>query len=139
MTLDAPVNPSRRDFLRTSALASGGLVLGFYFNHADSAEHNIAKPGSAAAAGEFRPNAFIRIAPDGKVTLISKQPEIGQGIKTSLPMVIAEELEVAWQDVSIIQGDLDPIYGSQSAGGSRSTPTNYEDFHKLGEIGRAHV
>jgi isoquinoline 1-oxidoreductase beta subunit len=136
MTIDAPVNQSRRDFLRNSAVASGGLVLGFYFNTADSAEHNIAKPGSHAAAGEFRPNAFIRIAPDGKVTLISKQPEIGQGIKTSLPMVIAEELEVAWQDVSIIQGDLDPIYGSQSAGGSRSTPTNYEDFHKLGATAR---
>lgn len=136
MTTDAPVNPSRRDFLRTSAIASGGLVLGFYFNAAASAEHKIAKPGSHAAAGEFRPNAFIRIAPDGKVTLISKQPEIGQGIKTSLPMVIAEELEVAWQDVSILQGDLDPIYGSQSAGGSRSTPTNYEDFHKLGATAR---
>lgn len=70
------------------------------------------------------------------MTLISKQPEIGQGIKTSLPMVIAEELEVNWKDVVILQGDLDPVYGSQSAGGSRSTPTNYEEFHRLGATAR---
>lgn len=136
MSIDTPINPARRDFLRTSAVASGGLVLGFYFNVASGAGHGVAKPGQVAESGEFRPNAFIRIAPSGKVTLISKQPEIGQGIKTSLPMIIAEELEVDWRDVEIVQGDLDPIYGSQSAGGSRSTPTNYEEFHKLGATAR---
>jgi isoquinoline 1-oxidoreductase beta subunit len=125
-------NASRRDFLRKSTLAGGGLVLGFYLNTADSAANRVAKPSAIAETGEFKPNAFIRIAPNGTVTLISKQPEIGQGIKTSLPMVIAEELEVNWKDVVIVQGDLDPIYGSQSAGGSRSTPTNYEEFHRLG-------
>ena len=136
MNIETPINPARRDFLKTSAIASGGLVLGFYLNTANSALEQIAKPHSKAVAGEFRPNAFISITPDGKVTLISKQPEIGQGIKTSLPMVIAEELEVNWRDVVIIQGDLDPAYGSQSAGGSRSTPTNYEEFHKLGATAR---
>ncbi|OAI17797.1 MULTISPECIES: xanthine dehydrogenase family protein molybdopterin-binding subunit [Methylomonas] len=136
MTVDTPINPARRDFLKTSAVAGTGLVLGFYFDASSGAGRGVAKPGAPEAAGEFRPNAFIRIAPDGRVTLTSKQPEIGQGIKTSLPMVIAEELEVAWQDVNIVQGDLDPIYGSQSAGGSRSTPTNYEEFHKLGATAR---
>ncbi len=111
-------------------------MLGFYFDAASGAGKGVAKPGAQAGGNEFRPNAFIRIAPDGKVTLISKQPEIGQGIKTSLPMVIAEELEVDWRDVVIVQGDLDPIYGSQSAGGSRSAPTNYEEFHKLGATAR---
>jgi isoquinoline 1-oxidoreductase beta subunit len=129
-------NASRRDFLRKSTLAGGGLVLGFYLNTADSAANRVAKPSAIAKTGEFKPNAFIRIAPNGTVTLISKQPEIGQGIKTSLPMVIAEELEVNWKDVVIIQGDLDPIYGSQSAGGSRSTPTNYEEFRRLGATAR---
>jgi isoquinoline 1-oxidoreductase beta subunit len=131
-TLSRPID--RRDFLKFSGLAGGGLVLGFYLR----------SPGSAGAAeivmpatgAEFKPNAFIRIAPNGVVTLVSKQPEIGQGIKTSLPMIIAEELEVKWKDVVIVQGDLDPIYGSQGAGGSRSTPTNYNDFHKLGATAR---
>jgi isoquinoline 1-oxidoreductase beta subunit len=135
MTANAPKNPARRDFFRHSALTGGGLVLGLYFDTAGSAAKRITKPSKAPAA-EFRPNAFIRIAPNGTVTLISKQPEIGQGIKTSLPMVIAEELEVDWKDVVIVQGDLDPVYGSQSAGGSRSTPTNYEEFHRLGATAR---
>lgn len=129
-------NASRRQFLRTSALAGGGLVLGLYFDAAESAAKHIIKPSAATETAEFKPNAFIRIAPNGVVTLISKQPEIGQGIKTSLPMVIAEELEVNWKDVKIVQGDLDPIYGSQSAGGSRSTPTNYQEFHRLGATAR---
>ncbi|MFU8787443.1 MAG: molybdopterin cofactor-binding domain-containing protein [Methylobacter sp.] len=136
MSVDQLKNASRRDFLRKSALASGGLVLGFYVNIANSADERVAKPSSILATGAFKPNAFIQIAANGTVTLISKQPEIGQGIKTSLPMIIAEELEVNWKDVVIVQGDLDPIYGSQSAGGSRSTPTNYEDFHQLGATAR---
>lgn len=136
MNNPAPQNPSRRAFMRNSALLGGGLVLGVYVTQTDPLSHWIAKPEDTAKSIDFKPNAFIRIATDGTVTLISKQPEIGQGIKTSLPMVIAEELEVNWQDVVIVQGDLDPIYGSQSAGGSRSTPTNYEEFHKLGATAR---
>jgi len=135
MSIETPINPSRRSFLRNTALTSGGLLLGLYVNEVNSAVHHVARP-EPAHDNAFRPNAFIRIDHDGLVTLISKQPEIGQGIKTSLPMVIAEELEVAWQDVLIVQGDLDPAYGSQSAGGSRSTPTNYEEFHRLGATAR---
>lgn len=131
-----PKNPSRREFLRQSAFVSGGLFLGLYFNSVDSVAKRVAKPSAISQTSEFKPNAFIHIAENGTVTLISKQPEIGQGIKTSLPMVIAEELEVNWKDVVIVQGDLDPIYGSQSAGGSRSTPTNYEEFHRLGATAR---
>lgn len=131
-----PASAGRRNFLRKSALASGGLVLGFYLNGTTNAAEQVAKP-SAAPGAEFRPSAFIRIGRDGIVTLISKQPEIGQGIKTSLPAVIAEELEVSWKDVRIVQGDLDPAYGRQSAGGSTSTPTNYEEFRRLGATARA--
>ena len=132
-TLNAPVD--RRSFLKLSALAGGGLVLGFYLKSAGRVlAAEVVKP---VAGIEFKPNAFIRIAPDGVVTLVSKQPEIGQGIKTSLPMIIAEELEVNWKDVVIVQGDLDPAYGGQSAGGSRSTPNNYNEFHRLGAAARA--
>lgn len=132
-TLTGPVD--RRGFLKLSALASGGLVLGLYLKSAGNVlGAEIVKP---VAGTEFKPNAFIRISPDGVVTLVSKQPEIGQGIKTSLPMIFAEELEVNWKDVVIIQGDLDPAYGDQSAGGSRSTPNNYDEFHRLGATARA--
>ncbi|TSA09124.1 MAG: xanthine dehydrogenase family protein molybdopterin-binding subunit [Comamonadaceae bacterium] len=125
----------RRDFLQRSALGSAGLLLGSYLDAATAAE-TVAKPSSAAPLAGFKPNAFISISSQGMVTLISKQPEIGQGIKTSLPMVIAEELEVNWKDVRIVQGDLNPAYGGQSAGGSTSTPNNYNNFLRLGATAR---
>jgi isoquinoline 1-oxidoreductase beta subunit len=127
---------SRRSFLRNSAIAGGGLVLGSFWTLGLHAEQKITKDLAGSATSAFQPSAFIKIAEDGSVTLISKQPEIGQGIKTSLPMVIAEELEVNWKDVRIVQGDLNPLYGDQWAGGSMSTPINYEEFLKLGAIAR---
>jgi isoquinoline 1-oxidoreductase subunit beta len=127
-------DPGRRDFLQRSAWISAGLVLAL--SSESSAFAQIGRPAAAGDGVAFRPNAFISVAPSGVVTLVSKQPEIGQGIKTSLPMVIAEELEVKWKDVVIVQGDLDPAYGTQSAGGSTSTPTNYNDFHRLGATAR---
>jgi isoquinoline 1-oxidoreductase beta subunit len=125
---------SRRDFLRLSAAASGGLMIGFYINSAGEAQ---AAESTAGAGGSFQPNAFIRITPDSKITIVSKQPEIGQGIKTSLPMVIAEQLDVDWKDVTIEQADVHDRYGSQSAGGSTSTPNNYENFLRVGATARA--
>jgi isoquinoline 1-oxidoreductase beta subunit len=128
-TSQAMPSPGRRGFLRQSAAGGAALLLGLRANGAVAAVEN-------TNAAEFAPNPFIRIAQDGQVTLVSKQPEIGQGIKTSLPMVIAEELEVPWQNVRVVQGDLNPAYGSQGAGGSTSTPTNYEPFHRLGATAR---
>jgi isoquinoline 1-oxidoreductase beta subunit len=128
--MSAPASPARRSFLRSTAVGSA-FMLGM------SAEGALAAAAGAAASKDFTPNAFIRIGRDGRVTLISKQPEIGQGIKTSLPMVIAEQLDVPWGDVRIVQGDLDTaLYGPQGAGGSTSTPTNYENFHRLGAAAR---
>jgi len=122
-TLSGPVG--RRDFLKLTGLAGGGLALAFYIRSGPT--------GHAATTGEFAPNAFIRIAPTGAVTIVSKQPEMGQGVKTSLPMIIAEQLEVPWQGITIEQGDFDQQkYGNQSAGGSTSTPNNYDNFHLLG-------
>lgn len=131
----------RRQFLRQSAALGGGLALGLFSGPDQSIRVEAAPlggqgPSAGRDEGSFKPSVFISIATNGVVTLVSKQPEIGQGIKTSLPMVIAEELEVNWQDVVIVQGDLDPAYGPQSAGGSRSTPTNYEAFLRLGAVAR---
>ncbi len=128
-TLSSPVN--RRDFLKLSGAAGGGLVLAFYFRSGRNAT-----AAETAPSGDFSPNAFIRISPAGAVTIVSKQPEMGQGVKTSLPMIIAEQLEVDWKDITIEQGDLNKIYGGQSAGGSTSTPNNYDNFHLLGATAR---
>ena len=134
--LPAAPDLGRRVFLRQTSVGAGGLLLGVGLAPAGGAVTAATATMGAATAAAFQPSVFIRIAPSGVVTLISKQPEIGQGIKTSLPMVIAEELEVNWKDVVVVQGDLDPAYGGQTAGGSTSTPNNYDDFLRLGATAR---
>jgi isoquinoline 1-oxidoreductase beta subunit len=117
---------SRRSFLKISAVAGGGFML------------RAMLPSIAKADGVAEPlNAFIRIAPDGVVTIMSKNPEIGQGIKTMLPMVIAEELDVDWKHVRIEQAPLNAaLYGQQFAGGSMATPLNYDPLRRVGAAGR---
>jgi len=125
----APSAPSRRCFLKATAAVGGGLLL-----------HAMLPPARAAASASAPAplNAFIRIAPDGIVTIMSKNPEIGQGIKTSLPQVIAEELDVAWKNVRIEQAPLDEEkFGRQFAGGSMATPLNYDPLRRVGAAGRA--
>jgi isoquinoline 1-oxidoreductase beta subunit len=117
---------SRRNFLKISAVAGGGFML-----------RAILPRGARADAATEPLNAFIRIAPDGLVTIMSKNPEIGQGIKTMLPMVIAEELDVDWKQVRIEQAPLDEAkFGRQFAGGSMATPLNYEPLRRVGAAGR---
>ncbi len=119
---------SRRAFLRLSALVGGGLALGLYVRDAAA---------TTEVAAEFAPSAFIRITPDGAVTLIAKNPEIGQGVKTSLPMLLAEELEVDWKDVAIEQAGSDEArYGRQFAGGSTATPLHWDELRRTGAAAR---
>src|SRR5688500_18601266 len=105
---------SRRGFLKLTGLAGGGLVLAFYMGEQGAALAN-------AKGKEFAPKAFLRITPDCVITLYSKAPEIGHGIKTAFPMIIAEELDADWAHVRVEQAAINPaVYGRQSAGGSRS-------------------
>ncbi|HYE86784.1 MAG TPA: molybdopterin cofactor-binding domain-containing protein [Vicinamibacterales bacterium] len=129
----APHALDRRSFLKVSALAGGGFMLSTTL---DAFAEPLAQSASAAAA-EFTPNAFIKITPDNIVTLIAKNPEVGQGVKTSMPMLIAEELDADWKSVRLVQADLDPTkYGPQNAGGSTGTPTNWEPLRRAGAAGR---
>ena len=125
----APAQLSRRTLFKLSA-AGVGLVIAFALTP-EGAE-------AAAAAKEFVPNAFIRVAPDGSIYIYSQKPEIGQGIKTALPLVIAEELDAAWTDVKVEQAPINPkVYGPQGAGGSTSIPTSWDRLRKAGAAARA--
>jgi isoquinoline 1-oxidoreductase subunit beta len=124
------MNLNRRSFLKVSALATGGFTLNLYTPPWLEAQ---APPQQS----DLKPTAFIRIAPDGTVTIKARGPEIGQGIKTMLPMLIAEELDVDWSHVVVEQADLnEAVYGSQSAGGSMSTPHAWEPLRRVGAAGR---
>src|SRR4051812_45412792 len=119
---------SRRSFLQVTTLSGGGMVLGLHV-----------APRAAAQAQQPPPmdaKAFIRISPDGTVTLVSRNPEIGQGIKNMLPMLIAEELDVDWKTVKVEQADFDAKYGLQTTGGSRAASNNWVPMRQVGAAGR---
>jgi isoquinoline 1-oxidoreductase subunit beta len=123
---------TRRFFLKATVLSGGGMMLGLYAPLLSEAADTPKLPEQAP----FEATAFIRVSHDGTVTLISRNPEIGQGVKTMLPMLIAEELDVDWKNVKVEQGDLNDKYGLQSTGGSRASSNNWIPMRKVGAAGR---
>jgi isoquinoline 1-oxidoreductase beta subunit len=115
---------NRRAFLKVSLASTGALMVGVTWGNGLFA---------AEVEGEtWKPNLYVRIARDGGITIVSKNPEAGQGVKTAFPMVVAECLEVDWKDVSVEQAPLDDRYGRQAIGGSRGTPDGWDDLRIAG-------
>jgi isoquinoline 1-oxidoreductase beta subunit len=122
----ATASINRRSFLKISTATTGGLLLSFYFDPLDFAQ-------TPPSTQNFVASAFVHVSPDNIVTITAKNPEVGQGVKNSMPMLIAEELDVDWKDVRIQQADLDEsMYGRQVAGGSTATPTNWDPLRRVG-------
>lgn len=127
---------SRRSLLKVSLAAGGGLMLGFNLA-AVTAQAAEATGALETAPTGAKINTMIWIAPDGLVTITAKNPECGQGIKTMLPMLIADELDVDWNSVRIDMAHNDPVlYGRQVAGGSQATFTEWEPMRRVGAAGR---
>jgi isoquinoline 1-oxidoreductase beta subunit len=130
--MDMINNESRRDFIKASAAVGGGLALGFYLP---------GRIGTAQAADAAQPNAWVRIAPDNQVTILVARSEMGQDVATSMPMLVAEELEV---DINKVKVDFAPpgeayinsLLGGQLTGGSTSVRDGWEKLRKAGASAR---
>ena len=116
---------SRREFVGAGIAAGAGLVIGFYLPH-----------GNRSRKESFSPNAYLRIAPDNKVTIVVARSEMGQGIRTALPMILAEELEAEWKQIEIEQAGASTLFGDQTTGGSASIRTTWDPMRKAGAIAR---
>jgi isoquinoline 1-oxidoreductase beta subunit len=138
----------RRDFLRASAAVGGGLLIAFRWPDSAAAATPVAGAdarghgANGGAAGGFEPNAFVRITPDGRVTVIINKAEMGQGVCTSLAMLVAEELDADWTKVGFEFAPVDPVYahpgfGIQMTGGSTSVMGMSEPLRTAGATARA--
>ena len=116
---------SRREFVTAGVAAGAGLVVGFYLPHAGRANK-----------GAFSPNAYLRITPDNKITIVVARSEMGQGVRTALPMILAEELEADWKQIEIEQAGASTLYGDQTTGGSASVRTTWDPMRKAGATAR---
>jgi isoquinoline 1-oxidoreductase subunit beta len=115
---------SRREFVAAGAAAGAGLLIGFYLPHKGSSKDI------------FSPNAYLRITPDNKVTIVVARSEMGQGVRTSLPMILAEELEANWKQIEIEQAGASSLYGLQDTGGSASVHSTWDPMRKAGAAAR---
>jgi isoquinoline 1-oxidoreductase beta subunit len=116
---------SRREFVGAGIAAGAGLVIGFYLPH-----------GNESGKKFFSPNAYLRIAPDNKVTIVVARSEMGQGVRTALPMILAEELEADWKQIEIEQAGASTLFGDQTTGGSASIRTTWDPMRRAGAAAR---
>src|SRR6266481_4849221 len=116
---------SRREFVAVGVAAGAGLVVGFYLPH-----------GGSKSKEAFSPNAYLRITPDNKITIVVARSEMGQGVRTALPMILAEELEADWKQIAIEQAGASTLYGDQTTGGSASVRTTWDPMRKAGAQAR---
>src|SRR5260370_9195360 len=106
---------SRREFVTAGVAAGAGLVIGSYL------------PRETSSGKEsFSPNAYLRITPDNRVTIVVARSEMGQGVRTALPMILAEELEADWKQIEIEQAAASTVFGGQTTGGSASVRTPWD-------------
>lgn len=126
---------SRRDFLKITALTSGGLVLGFNWFNVEAAP--VIVSDSAIAAGNIGFNSYLSIGTDGVITIMSPNPELGQNIMTSFPMIVAEELEADWTRVNVLQANLDNRFQRQVTGGSGAVPHSWKLLRNAGATAKA--
>jgi len=127
---------NRRDFLKIAATASGGLLLGFHFTGCESPQMKVITDEELLSQA-LPYNNFLSIAPDGHVVIFSPNPELGQNIKTSFPMIVAEELDADWSKVRVMQAFLDnEKYDRQVTGGSGAMPHSWERLRKAGATAR---
>ena len=125
------IRMNRRNLLKVSALAGGGLMLELSLPRSALA----AEPSTIIDSREL--NVYVQIAPDGEITIYSSLPEMGQGVTTALPMIIAEEMGAKWEDVRVIQAPIDQQkYGLQGAGGSTSIPREIGSMRRMGASAR---
>lgn len=120
---------SRRNFLKVSALSGGGMLISFSL-------FNLQAEAKPLEEMVFAPNAYIKIGADGTIVLLSPNPEIGQGVKTSLPMIIAEELGVDWKKIKVELAPLHSQMGRQTAGGSGSVRGRFTELRTVGATAR---
>ena len=121
------VKLDRRQFLKVTGAVGGGLMLSF----------GVPKTLASTGANTLQPNGYVKIDESG-IVLYAKNPEIGQGVKTSLPMIVAEELDAAWEDVTVEQSRIDQAaYGMQFAGGSTAIPMNWMALRSAGATARS--
>jgi isoquinoline 1-oxidoreductase beta subunit len=134
--MSAPAMIGRREFIKTGAAAGGGLLVSLHMPLAAKSSSTL--PG---AEKDFAINAFVRIGTDESVTVISAHSEMGQGVYTSLPMLLNEELEANWANVRVEAATVDkaynhPVFGVQMTGGSTTSPAEWVRYRKMGAVAR---